>query len=164
MKYRLFEVVLWIAGIAAASALFVTITVIPALYADGETEGAFIVTAVALLIGVSVLGSLWVGNYIIYGQKKELRHILGMVWGKLPKYFWFIVSALYIGGILNAFHGTASDAALWFNDFAGGVGAALALLMLGAIGRLYRPNKFLGHVVGTSIIGGLALISLFFSS
>ena len=82
-----------------------------------------------------------------------------MVFGKVPQYFGFIFTVLYLGGLLSAVWSGTSDGAIWGDKFAQGVGAASGILLIGSFGRLYRRNKLLGHIVGTIIIGTLALAS-----
>jgi hypothetical protein len=43
------------------------------------------------------------------------------------------------------------------NDFSEGVGAGLAVFAVGTLGRFFRPNKLMGHIVITILI---AIISL----
>lgn len=160
MKDRFIEVLAYIVAIVSATTLLFIVSIVPALYMTEETEGAFIVVGVFALITSGIIGILWVGNYIIRGQKLRLISILTMVFGVLPQYFWFVCFILYMGGISKAIYGGASDEVVWWNDFASGTGAAVAVLSFGSVGRLYRRNKFFGHVVGTVVVGIFTLVIL----
>ena len=96
MKDRFIETVLWALSITAAATLFFIITIVPALYMTGLTEEAFLVGAGCGLIAASVYGFIWIGSYIIFGQKLAMTSIF-KVFGKLSKYFWFLFGVLYIG-------------------------------------------------------------------
>lgn len=157
MKNRFFEVVFFLTGILGSTALFVAIAFIPFFYMAVSLEDTIILTLACALIVAIIFGAIWILNYIILGEKLSIYEILNLVFGRVPKYFLFIGTAITLGGIIAAAYHGKSDEALWWNDFFGGVGATLGILTIGLIGRLYGRNRFLGHVIATIIIAILCI-------
>lgn len=156
---RAIEILHWGVGLAACAALLFVLVAAPIFYVDGDTETS-VLFALAFLMPLVICAGLYlVGSYIIFGTKKGLLDFFQVVWGKIPVYLWFFLGVLYLGGIGTAFWRGADDAMVFGNDFSEGVGAGLAVFAIGGLGRLFRPNRLMGHVIMTTLI---AIISLFF--
>lgn len=160
MKHRLIEVLLWIKSVTAVLALFFGLMILPFIHFTESHGVPLEIWFLFLAIGVGILGALWIGCYVFTGQKASLLETLKMVFGKVPQYFWFIFTVLYLGGLLSAVRSETSDGAIWGDKFAQGVGAALGILLIGGFGRLYRRNKLLGHIVGAVVVAIFALVFL----
>jgi len=158
MKHRLIEVLLWIKNVTAVVALLFALMILPFIHFTESRGIPLEIWFLFLMIGVGILGALWIGCYVLTGKKASLLETLNMVFGKVPQYFWFIFTILYLGGLLSVVWSGTSDGAIWGSEFAKGVGAALGVLLIGSFGRLYSRNKLLGHIIGTAVVAIFALI------
>lgn len=159
-KDRAIEVLHWGIGVTACAALLSVLIAAPIFYVDGDIESLVIVS----LIFLGPLGFFaavyLVGSYIIYGIHKSLLDFFQVIWGRIPAYLWFFLAVLYLGGLGTAIRRGAEDTLVFGNDFSEGVGAGLAVFAIGGLGRLFRPNKLMGHMVITILIAIISLIIL----
>lgn len=163
MKSRLIEVALWIKSIIATIALLIAMFLVLFAGIEGDAETIFAIWIMCLTIALCIYGITWTGNYVISGNKSNVAETLKLVFGSVHRYFWFTLFFLYFGGIAGvAFaivRGETNTVLLW-NVFAESIGATFAVFLLGCLGRLYWPNRFLGHVIGAFIISIFAIFSL----
>jgi hypothetical protein len=154
---RAIEVLQWSVGLVACAALLFVLIAAPIFYVDGNSEGLWILALIFLGPLVICAGLYLVGSYIIFGTQKSLLDFFQVIWGRIPAYLWFFLAVLYLGGIVTAIWRGAADTMIFGNDFSEGVGAGLAVFAVGTLGRFFRPNKLMGHIVITILI---AIISL----
>jgi len=159
-KDRAIEVLQWSVGLVACAALLFVLIAGPIFYVDGESEGAAILTLLFLGPLATCAGLYMVGNYVIYGTKKRFLDFFQIIWGKIPAYLWFFLTVLYIWGLGTAIGRGADDAMIFGSDFSEGVGAGLAAFVIGGLGRFFRPNKLMGHIVITILIVIVSLLVL----
>lgn len=164
MKKRIIEVALWLKNICAVLAVVFAVAVTTFIAVEEGADDGFAATLISIAIGVSVCGVAWVINYVITARKFGAVETVHLIFGNVPPTFWFILFFMYFWGVGTAIWSGVSDTALFGNEVAEGVGSASVILLVGAIGRLYRPNKFMGHVVGTFIMSIVVLFTFYHMS
>lgn len=157
---RAIEVLQWSVGLVACAALLFVLIAGPIFYVNGDSEGAAILTLLFLGPLAICAGLYMVGHYVIYGTKKRLLDFFQVIWGRIPAYLWFFLAVLYIGGLGTAIWRGTNDTMVFGSDFSEGVGAGLAVFAIGGLGRFFRPNKLMGHIVITILIVIIALLVL----
>lgn len=157
---RAIEVLQWCVGLAACVALFFVLIAAPIIYVDGDREGSALL--VLSLFGILAFGAIldMAISYIWTGTKRGILSFFRLLWGKIPAYLWFFLTVLYLGGIGTAIWRGATDAAIFGQDFSEGVGGALAVFAIGGLGRLFRPNRLIGHIVATALFGIISILVL----
>ena len=160
MKQRIIEVALGFMNICAALFVFLAVAVITTETSESGGRDFLETTAVFLTIGLFVLVITWGVNYIITARKADFTATYQLIFGIVPPYFWFMCFFAYSWGLVKAILSRVDGSDLFLYTMATGIGNAIGILILGAIGRFYRPNKLLGHFVGTCIVSIFTLILL----
>lgn len=157
---RAIEVLQWVVGLLAFAALVFVLVAAPIIYVSGDREGS-------LLLALSLFGILAFGaildmtiGYIWSGTNKGVLGFLRLLWGRIPAYMWFLLAVLYLGGIGTAIWRGATDAMIFESDFAEGAGAGLAAFVIGSLGRFFRPNRLIGHITATILVGVLSIFTM----
>lgn len=147
---------MWVKSIVAIIALIVGVIIFTVAVFETDLDLIFEFGTIILVIALAIYAVVWAGNYIVTGQRAGFLHVFQMIFGTPPRYLWFVLVFLYVGGLASAYKSGLSSSSLLWDAFAQGVGASVAIILLGSIGRLYRHDRFIGHVLASVIIGIVA--------